>query len=142
VLVERRPRADYLRLYHDVDIGLDPFPCAGHTTSLDALWMGVPVVTLAGRAAVGRGTLSLLSTLGLTDLVAETPEAYARIATALAADQVRLAALRAGLRERVRRSPLGDAPRLTRHLEAGYRAMWVAWCAGAVHGRGRTRLRG
>jgi len=68
--IEPRPRRDYLELYHRLDIALDPFPYNGHTTSLDALWMGVPVITLAGERAVSRAAFSQLSNIGLPELVA------------------------------------------------------------------------
>ena len=85
--------ADYLTLYHDLICALDPFPYSGGTTTMDALWMGVPVITLAGRTAVGRGGVSILSNLGLPELIARTPEQYVAIAVALAGDPARLAAL-------------------------------------------------
>jgi predicted O-linked N-acetylglucosamine transferase (SPINDLY family) len=79
-----RPRALYLRLYQDLDLGLDPFPYNGHNSTLEALWMGVPVVTLAGCTAVGRGGVSILSNAGLPELIAQTPEEYLAIAVQLA----------------------------------------------------------
>src|SRR5262249_9056341 len=79
-LVSRRPRAEYLKLYNEIDIGLDTIPYSGQTTSLDAFWMGVPVVTIAGQTAVGRAGLSLLTNLGLPELVAESPADFTRIA--------------------------------------------------------------
>ena len=84
LLTRRRPREAYLTLYQQLDISLDPFPYNGHTTSLDSLWMGVPVVTLAGQTAVGRAGVSTLSNVGLTELIAHTPEEYVRIAAELA----------------------------------------------------------
>ena len=78
------PFHQYLERYHELDLCLDPFPYNGGTTTLDALWMGVPVITLAGRTAVGRGGVSILSNLGLTELIARTPEQYVAIAIALA----------------------------------------------------------
>ncbi len=123
------PRAAYLAKYQEIDIALDPVPSNGHTTSLDALWMGVPVVTLVGKTFVGRAGLCQLMNLGLPELIARTPEEYVRIAAELAKDVPRLAALRSGLRERMRASPLMDAPRFARNVEAAYRAMWRKWCA-------------
>jgi len=128
--VERRPRKAYLELYHRLDIALDPFPYGGHTTSLDALWMGVPVVSLAGHAPVSRGGLSVLSNAGLPELVACSEEDYVRIATGLAGDLPRLANLRATLRSRMESSVLMDAPRFARQIEAAYRAMWRQWVGG------------
>src|SRR5262249_55308000 len=127
--VAKQPRPRYLELYRRIDIGLDTFPYAGGTTSLDALWMGVPTVTLAGRTALSRAGLSLLSNLGLPELVAETPEQFVGIAAGLAGDLHRLSALRASLRDRLRGSPLMDAPRFARNMEAAYRHIWRRWCA-------------
>jgi predicted O-linked N-acetylglucosamine transferase (SPINDLY family) len=127
--VDRQSRADYLRTYDRIDLGLDTIPYNGHTTSLDSLWMGVPVVTLAGRSAVGRAGLSQLSNLGLEQLVARTPEQFVRIAVGMAGDVSRLAELRQNLRERMRQSPLTDARGFTRAIEASLRQMWRAWCA-------------
>jgi predicted O-linked N-acetylglucosamine transferase (SPINDLY family) len=122
------PRLEYFRRYDRLDLGLDPFPYNGHTSTLDAIWMGVPVVTLAGRTAVGRGGVSVLSNLGLPELIARTPEEYVEIAARRAEDRPALAALRAGLRQRMRDSPLMDAAGYAAAVEAAYRAMWQAWC--------------
>ena len=125
---DRLPMAEYFQLYHRIDVALDPFPYGGGTTTCDALWMGVPVVSLAGQTAVGRGGLSILSNVGLADLVAYDSEQYVRIAVELASDLPRLSELRATLRERMQGSPLMDAPRFARNVEAAYRAMWRRWC--------------
>jgi predicted O-linked N-acetylglucosamine transferase (SPINDLY family) len=117
-------RWDYLELYHAVDIALDPIPYNGVTTTCDTLWMGVPVISLAGQMSVSRQGVRFLRSVGLDALIAETPHDYVRIAAALASDPPRLAALRSSLRERVSRSPLVDAHRLARDLEAAYRGMW------------------
>src|SRR6202040_3770735 len=101
-------RCAYLERYHGLDLSLDPFPYNGHTSTLDSLWMGVPVVTLAGRTAVGRGGVSILSNLGLPELIARTPEQYVDIALGLTEDRARLAELRGGLRPRMQASPLMD----------------------------------
>jgi predicted O-linked N-acetylglucosamine transferase (SPINDLY family) len=122
-------RFDYLALYHTVDIALDPFPYNGVTTTCDALWMGVPVISLAGRMSVARQGVRFLRSVGLDELLAESLEDYVRIATDLAGDLARLAALRSGLRERMSRSPLMNALRLTSDLEAAYRALWKNWLA-------------
>ncbi|RDU96829.1 tetratricopeptide repeat protein [Trinickia dinghuensis] len=124
-----RPRAEYLRTYREIDLALDTFPYNGHTTSLDALWMGVPVVTRVGTTPAGRGGLSQLSNLGLQALAAHTDDDYVNIATALAADLDALAALRAELRPRMQCSPLMDGERFARRIEQAYRAMWGEWCA-------------
>jgi predicted O-linked N-acetylglucosamine transferase (SPINDLY family) len=127
--VDRRPRLEYLELYHRIDLCLDPLPANGHTTSLDAFWMGVPTLTMPGRTVSGRAGLCLLKNLGLPELIAEDPEDLARIAAELAADPPRLSELRATLRHRLEGSPLMDAPRFARNVEAAYRLMWRRWCA-------------
>jgi predicted O-linked N-acetylglucosamine transferase (SPINDLY family) len=100
-----------------------------NTTSLDSLWMGVPVVTLVGKTVVGRAGLSQLTNLGLCELNANTPEEFVAIAAALAGDLARLSELRRALRECMQSSPLMDAPRFARNIEAAYREMWRRWCA-------------
>jgi protein O-GlcNAc transferase len=116
--------------YHDIDIALDPFPFCGGMTSFDALWMGVPVVTLPQEMIAGRQTAALLANLGLEELIATDEARYVDIAVALAKDLPRLAALRAGLRERFRASALADTERFTRDLERAYREMWRSWASG------------
>ena len=127
-LIAFRPRPQYLELYHRIDVGLDTFPYNGHTTSLDSFWMGVPVITLVGKTVVGRAGLSQLTNLGLTELIARTPEQYVQIAAELAGDLPRLAELRRTLRARMQASPLMDGPRFARNVEAAYRQMWRNWC--------------
>jgi len=124
-----QPRGQYLELYHGIDVGLDTIPYNGHTTSLDSYWMGVPVVTIVGPTVVGRAGVSQLMNLGLPELIGETPEQFVRIAAELAGDLARLGELRATLRSRMERSPLMDAPRFARNVEAAYREMWRRWCA-------------
>ena len=121
-------KAQHMGLYNLVDLGLDPFPYNGTTTTCDALWMGVPVVTLAGRTHVARVGLSLVSNLGFPEWSAETPDAYVAKCRELSADLPGLAALRLRLREQMRRSPICDAPQFIGHLEAAFRAMWQRWC--------------
>jgi predicted O-linked N-acetylglucosamine transferase (SPINDLY family) len=118
----------YFEQYRQIDIALDTFPFGGGTTSCDALWMGVPLVTLVGERAVGRGGLSILSNIGLPDLAATSSDQYVQIAAALASNLARLSELRVGLRERMQNSPLMDAPRFARNIEAAYRDMWRNWC--------------
>jgi predicted O-linked N-acetylglucosamine transferase (SPINDLY family) len=118
----------YFEAYGQIDILLDPFPCSGGTTTCDALWMGVPVVSLAGNTAVGRGGLSILSHVGLPELVARSQDEYVRIASELAGDLPRLSHLRAEIRAELRKSPLMDAPRFARDIESAYRGMWRTWC--------------
>ena len=127
------PRGAYLNLYNQIDIALDPFPFCGGTTSLDALWMGVPLVTLAGQSPLSRTGVTLLTQIGEMDLIAANAEQYVRIAVDLTDDLMQLAKLRGGLRERVTRSSLMDAARYTRDLEAAYRLAWKEWC-GCVKG--------
>src|SRR5208282_2941221 len=91
--LDKVPRSEYLRRYHELDLSLDPFPYNGHTSTFDALWMGVPVVTLAGRTGVGRAGVSILSNVGLPELIAESPEQYVAIAALLAGDWPRLSEL-------------------------------------------------
>jgi predicted O-linked N-acetylglucosamine transferase (SPINDLY family) len=122
-------RFDYLALYHALDIALDPFPYNGVTTTCDALWMGVPVISLAGGMSAARQGVRFLRSVGLDELLAESLDDYVRIARDLAGDLARLADLRSGLRARMSGSPLLDAPRLTRDLEAAYRALWEQWLA-------------
>ncbi|MHA1598042.1 MAG: O-linked N-acetylglucosamine transferase, SPINDLY family protein [Alphaproteobacteria bacterium] len=122
--------SEHLKHYDDVDIALDPFPFTGATTTFEALWMGVPVITLTGDTFIQRMSGSILRHLGLVDLIVETPDAYVARATALAADLPRLKNLRAGLRDRIIASPLSDAPAYARSIEAAYRDMWRTWCAG------------
>ena len=129
----RQPRRAYLELYHRIDIGLDTFPYNGHTTSLDSFWMGVPVVTLVGQTVVGRAGWCQLSNLRLEELAARTPEEFVKIAVDLAKDLPRLQALRETLRGRMEQSPLMDAPKFARSIEAAYRQLWRSWCeTGAV----------
>jgi predicted O-linked N-acetylglucosamine transferase (SPINDLY family) len=118
------PTDEFLRLHHRADIALDPFPFNGGMTTCDSLWMGVPVVSLAGPTAVGRSGLSILSNAGLPELVAQTPQKYVEIVVALARDQSRLAELRATLRERLARSELTNATRFASDMESAFRQMW------------------
>jgi protein O-GlcNAc transferase len=122
-------REDHFAQYHHLDIGLDPFPYNGTTTTCEALWMGVPVVTLAGQAHAGRVGASLLHNVGLDELVAGEPAQFLAIAKELAGDQQRLATLRGGLRADMSRSPLCDAEGFSRALAEALREAWRAWCA-------------
>jgi predicted O-linked N-acetylglucosamine transferase (SPINDLY family) len=122
-------RGDHLGLYSRVDIGLDTFPYNGTTTTCEALWMGVPVITLAGHVHAGRVGVGLLSQVGLTELIARDRADYVALAGQLAGDRDRLAALHGGLRTRVSASALCDARAFAGHVEAAYRNMWRAACA-------------
>jgi protein O-GlcNAc transferase len=124
------PHAEMLAQYGDIDIALDPFPFGGGLTSCEALWMGVPVVTLPGDRPASRQTIGFLETLGLTECVATSREDYVRRAVALAGAPARLNALRREMRPRMAGSPLCDGPRFTRGLEAAFRQMWRRWSAG------------
>jgi protein O-GlcNAc transferase len=121
---------DYLEMHEEVDVMLDTFPYTGGTTTCHALWMGVPVVSLAGGSAPSRGGASLLGAIGLDELVVDTPEQYLDTACGLASDPRRLSMLRAGMRARMSGSPLMDVSRFTYHLEQAYRSMWRRWCEG------------
>jgi len=127
--VETAPQA-----YHDIDIALDPFPFCGGMTSLESLWMGVPVVTLEQEMIAGRQTLSLLASLDLPELVATDEDSYVAIAATLARDTARLAALRHSLRPRFAASPLQDYARFARTMEEAFRAMWQDWVETNGHG--------
>jgi predicted O-linked N-acetylglucosamine transferase (SPINDLY family) len=123
-LVGREPYfLKHLAMYHRVDIGLDTFPYHGTTTTCEAMWMGVPVITLAGHAHVSRVGVSLLTRVGLTELIANTSEEYVSTAIALASDHERRIGIAISLRERMRASPLMDAAGFTRDLEEAYRQM-------------------
>jgi predicted O-linked N-acetylglucosamine transferase (SPINDLY family) len=122
-------RHGHLELYGRVDIGLDPFPYNGTTTTCEALWMGVPVVVLAGDRHAGRVGTSLLSQIELRELIAKDPEEYISIAIALGQDPARCSSLRASLRDRLNRSKLCDATGFARRMETAYRHMWHEWLA-------------
>jgi predicted O-linked N-acetylglucosamine transferase (SPINDLY family) len=126
-LLPRQRAADYFRLYARVDVSLDPFPYNGGITGLDSLWMGVPFVTLAGDRAVGRAGLSLLTNVGLTDLVTHSVDDYVARNVALARDTGRLAGLRSTLRGRLQQSPLMDEVRFTRDFERLLSEAWERW---------------
>ena len=122
----------HLALYRDIDIALDPFPFAGSTSTFEALWMGVPVVTLLGDAMAGRWSASMLHTLKLDAWIARMPADYVEIAASMAADRARLASLRAELRDRVTRSWLCDGPGHARRFERLLRSLWRQWCRSRV----------
>ncbi len=121
------PREHY-RAVGDMDLGLDPFPFAGGKSTCDALWMGVPVVTLAGNSMMARVGASMVSRAGLPELVTDDEEAYFDLAVALARDPARLARLRRTMRERLSGSALLDGRGHTRELETAYRQLWREWC--------------
>ena len=118
-----------LDAYADVHIALDPFPFCGGLTSLDALWMGVPVITLSQQLMAGRQTEAFLRILTHPELVAADADAYVRTAVELAHDPARIARYRQTLRATMQASALLDYPAFTRELEGAWRGMWRAWCA-------------
>jgi protein O-GlcNAc transferase len=120
----------HLARYALIDVALDPFPFNGVTTTCEALWMGVPVVTMRGDRPYGRVGESLLTSVGLRELVADDPESYLTKALRLASDLPRLRELRLGLRDRMRTSKVCDARGFARAMERAYRRMWRNWCAG------------
>ncbi len=124
------PLEDSAKTYLDIDIALDPFPFCGGMTSFDALWMAVPVVTMAGTLVAGRQTASMLANLDLPDLITDNVDAYVDRAVALARDTARLDHLRETLRTRFAASPLCDHDKFTRALEAAYLSLWQSWAEG------------
>jgi protein O-GlcNAc transferase len=119
---------EHLGLYNEIDIGLDTFPYNGTTTTCEAAWMGVPVITLAGDRHASRVGLSLLTNMGLPELIAKTEDEYIDIAVKLAADTERLQFLRERLRDMMSHSALTDTGQFTLNLENCYRAMWQTYC--------------
>ena len=115
---------DYMATYGQIDIALDTAPFAGGTTSFDALWMGLPLVTLAGERSSSRGGASILTSLGRPEWIARSPEEYIAIAQRLASDPQQLATIRSGLRAELQASPLMDNAGFTRELEDLYRQAW------------------
>ena len=120
----RQSQSEHLSTYSQVDVALDTFPYHGTTTTCEALWMGVPVVTLAGAEHRSRVGVSLLSSVGHPELVAENAEEYVRIAAGLAQRRP----LATTLRQEIEQSPLMDAPRFARNIESAFRQMWQTWC--------------
>ena len=121
--------ADFLKfLNEEVDLTLDPFPFNGGTTTCHSLWMGVPVITLAGVRHAARMGLSILSDVGLTEFVAATPEQYVEIGRRVANDLGALREIRNSMRDRLRTSNLLDGVGYTRDLETAFRTVWRQWC--------------
>ncbi|MBI2517583.1 MAG: tetratricopeptide repeat protein [Opitutae bacterium] len=128
-LIERTAGTEeHLALYHRVDIALDTSPYSGTTTTCEALWMGVPVVTLRGDRHAARVSASLLTALGRPEWIATSVDDYVRIAVELTSDPTRLAGIRAGLREEMRRSALLDHAGQARRFGDALRECWAAWC--------------
>lgn len=122
---------DHLSMYNRVDIALDTFPYNGTTTTCEAMWMGVPVITLAGSFHASRVGASLLTNVGVPELVAASGEEYVRTAVTLATDSIRLQLLRERLRDMMKQSPFMAAGRFTDALEKNYRMIWKNWCSSA-----------
>ena len=127
-------RAAYVATFSRVDVALDPFPCNGGTTTCDALWMGLPVVTLVGERFLSRASLSVLTAAGWAELAAADEADYVARCVTLACDVPGLAALRSAIRPRMAASPLMDAQGFARDIEAAYRDLWAQWCAQAAGG--------
>jgi predicted O-linked N-acetylglucosamine transferase (SPINDLY family) len=127
-LLDACSHEELLAGYAEIDIALDPFPYSGGLTTCEALWMGVPVVTLAGDRMASRHSVSHLNNAGFPEWVAGTPDDYMAVARDLAAGADRVASLRASLRERVRSSPLGNSKLFTHNLLALWRGAWTSWC--------------
>jgi protein O-GlcNAc transferase len=119
--------ADYLAAYGQLDIALDPFPFSGSATTCEALWMGVPVITCPGETFASRHTLSHLSQIGLTETIGGNLDEYVELAVSLAGDLPRLAAMRAGLRERMAGSPLCDGKQFAADFMSVLRGAWRQW---------------
>jgi predicted O-linked N-acetylglucosamine transferase (SPINDLY family) len=128
ILEGASPRPEYLAAYHRVDIALDPFPFPGGTTSVESLWMGVPVLTLTAERFLSRQGIGILMNAGLSEWIAADKDDYVARAASHARDLGKLATLRNGLRQQLLASPIVDAPRFARHFETGLRHMWQEWC--------------
>jgi predicted O-linked N-acetylglucosamine transferase (SPINDLY family) len=129
----RLPRSTLLERYGGVDLALDSFPYSGGLTTCEALWMGVPVITMPGQTFAGRHAFSHLSNVGLTEAIACDADDYVATAHRLGSDRDRLARLRMELRDRVAKSPLCDGARFAGHFEATLRELWQAWCGGTAN---------
>jgi protein O-GlcNAc transferase len=128
----RRGNRDYLALHDQVDFCLDPFPFTGATTTCHALWMGVPTLTLLGKTVAGRLGAALLQHVGLEDFIAHTPEEFVKKGIYWARNLHSLAQLRAGMRDRFLRSPIGQPELVAQGLAVGFRQMWRTWCASSM----------
>ena len=116
-------------IYKAIDLLLDAFPFTGHTTVVEALWMGVPAITLAGNRFAGRMAASVLTRIGTPELIARTPEQYVSLAAEWAEQGDRIEQFRSNARDRMRASPLCKGREFTQGLEDAYRKMWQNWCA-------------
>lgn len=134
----RQSHRDLLGKYNEIDIALDPFPYSGGLTTIECLWMGVPVITLGGDRFASRHSISHLTNAGLQELIASSPPEYIEKAVALAKDRTRIETIRNGLRDKMRRSPLCDGLGFTAALEKVYRTIWREWCASISSARATT----
>jgi len=128
-----RGPADHLLVYNQIDIALDTYPWNSHTSMCEALWMGVPVITLTGKTFVSRMGRSVLDRLDLVFFSASSPGEYVKKATALAQDADALAKLRATIRARMCNSVICNAKAQAREMEDAYRNMWYQWCRESIH---------
>jgi len=126
--INRKPRSGYLGSFHEIDITLDVFPYTGHTTTIESLWMGVPVVSLYGQTAVSRGSMSILANVGLGGLASGSPQDCLKVVMSLSKNLEALSLMRSTLRNRLERSPVMDAPRFTANMQAALRKMWRHYC--------------
>jgi len=127
ILQPQLPGADYLAMHHQIDMALDPFPYNGTTTTMQTLWMGVPVITLAGNNAKSRCGVSLMSRVNLPEFICQTEDEYVQCAVNFAKNLPKLEAVRQSLRARMT-APKCQPETITRQLEAAYREMWRTWC--------------
>ena len=130
ILLGQTSHGEHLAAYNLIDIALDPFPYSGTMTTLETLWMGVPVITLDGTRWPSRVGTSILSTIGLPDMIAKTPSDYIEIAVTLARNKDELSSLRRNMRIMLKSSPLCDTNRFTRTLENLFQDAWKTWCLG------------
>jgi predicted O-linked N-acetylglucosamine transferase (SPINDLY family) len=121
------PLSDFLALHSRIDLALDTFPYNGSTTINHALWMGVPVITLAGDRTVARAGAAMLARAGLTEFIAASDDEYVALALGLAQDLPRLNQIRQSLRSRLAADPANDPVNITRSLESAFRNMWGKW---------------
>ena len=126
----RTSRRQHLAAYGEIDVALDPFPQSGGVTTYETLWMGVPVVTLAGERPQGRASASILAAVGLDGATAQSEDDYVALAARWAGDRAHLRSTRAGLRNRLRQSIMCDPAGYCTAVEAAFRTFWKTWCAG------------
>jgi predicted O-linked N-acetylglucosamine transferase (SPINDLY family) len=123
------PLPAYLSIHSEIDLALDPFPWNGNTSSQHSLWLGVPVITLAGTRTAGRLGVTTLRNVGLAEFVAESEDDYVAIALRWARDLPGLSAIRQEMRRRIATHPESDPARVASEIEEAYRGMWRRWCA-------------